>query len=153
MGLKAKLKAEGFADNEIRIEYAADARYAGQVHQLTIPVPFAASVGKAEIAAVVENFHAEPKSQYTYNRPTVPVEFLQWRVCVGLAGSATALAQKQSPGAPKNRGTRMAYDFASRTKVPTTVYHMDDLFPGATFEGPAIVQSSTTTVVMGRAMR
>lgn len=148
-GLRSKLRGEGFADDKIRIEFFADARYSGQVHQLTVPVPFAEKITTAQIAEAVQNFHSEHKSQYTYNRPTVAVEFLHWRVTgVGLAGSTTATAKTES-GAPKKRGTRLAYDFSMRAMVPTTVYHMDDLFPGATFEGPAIVQSSTTTVVIG----
>jgi len=147
--LRAKLRGEGFTDDKIRIEFFADARYAGQVHQLTVPVPFAEKVSAEQIGQAAENFHSEHKSQYTYNRPTVPVEFLHWRVTgVGLAGSTTAVAKKEA-GVPKQRGTRMAYDFSQRAMAPAAVYHMDDLYPGATFEGPAIVQASTTTVLIG----
>ncbi|MGO4567981.1 hydantoinase/oxoprolinase family protein [Rhizobium sp. 2YAF20] len=147
--LRAKLRAEGFTDDKVRIEFFADARYSGQVHQLTIPVPFAEKITVGHINQAVESFHAEHKSQYTYNRPSVPVEFLHWRVTgLGLAGSTTAIAKPEA-GSPPKRGERMAYDFGRRAMVSTAVYHMDDLFPGATFEGPAIVQSSTTTVIIG----
>uniref|UniRef100_UPI003F4937CD hydantoinase/oxoprolinase family protein n=1 Tax=Ensifer adhaerens TaxID=106592 RepID=UPI003F4937CD len=147
--LRAKLRAEGFTDEKIRIEFFADARYSGQVHQLTIPVPYAEKVTGSQIAEAVENFHSEHKSQYTYNRPTIAVEFLHWRVTgIGLAGSRTAIG-KNEPSTPPKRGSRLAYDFGSRSLVETAVYHMDDLAPGSSFVGPAIIQSSTTTVIIG----
>jgi N-methylhydantoinase A len=147
---RARLREEGFAPEAISLERSVDARYPGQVHELTVPVPGTEKLAAADIAVIEQAFHAAHASRFTYSRPELPVEFLHWRVTAVGASSAVPVARptpSASDGAPC--GSRPAYDADAGQIVTMPVFQADDLSPGATLAGPAIIQASTTTVLLG----
>jgi len=147
---RERLRAEGFRDDQITIERNVDARYLNQVHELTIPVP-AGEVDGALLAALEATFHAEHREQFTYEIPGVPVEYLHWRVtAVGRTGQVAAGDGEAplEPTVPRPAGERPAYVEEEGALVPTPVYDLADLVPGAEVAGPAIVGSPVTTVVI-----
>lgn len=148
--LRERLRAEGFQDDSITVERFVDARYPGQVHQLTVPVPSGKAFELADLATIKETFDAEHKSRFTYSRPQMPIEFLHWRVAgIGTTSGATLNVESREAGAAPVRGHRRCYDLDAGEMVDTAVYHSDDLVPGATLSGPAIIEAPTTTILIG----
>lgn len=144
------LRRAGFSDSEIRVEYATDARYPGQVHELLVPLP-GATLDAGQLKQAEELFHSEHRRKFTYSRPELPIEFLHWRVAV-IGQHQTPLAsggftQPQRPATPGGqREIWVAGDW-----VPAAVFDMDALEPGMTITGPAVIEASTTTVLLPKA--
>lgn len=146
----ARLTADGFTREAISLERTVDARYPGQVHELTIPLPSSRGYGRAELAAVETAFHAEHERQFTYARPDLPVEFLHWRLS---ASGHLEIAPEESVDVTGEAsdalvGEREVYVEELGGVTTTPVYRAELLAPGATLDGPAIVQAATTTIVI-----
>ncbi len=147
---RARLLEEGFTEDQIHLERFVDARYPGQVHELTVPAVRSATNGETDLRAVERVFHDEHEAQFTYARRELPVEFLHWRVSAlgrmplppsnGSGGHRRTLAQPA--------GECEAYFESVGGLVATATYSALDLTAGAFLEGPAIVQAPTTTVVV-----
>jgi N-methylhydantoinase A len=146
---RSGLEQAGFAPAETRLERFADARYVGQVHELTVALP-PGSVEDAFAGAVANAFHDEHERLYTYARRDLPVEVLHWRV---RATGATpppppAAAAPEAPAGLAPAGTRDVV-FADHGVVATAVYTADSLAPGHRIAGPAVVDGPTTTILAG----
>lgn len=153
---RAGLAAEGFAEGSIRLQRLVDARYPGQVHELTVPAPDGTPYSGTHMRAIERAFHEAHAERYTYARPELPVELLHWRV-TAFADTASALRLEESdaaaPGCSVSAseaqiGTRDAYFDESGGLVPTPVYASERLVDGVRVEGPAIVAAPTTTIVL-----
>lgn len=148
-----RLKAEGFSDDTIHFERYVDARYPGQVHELTISIPHGRRLSQQEIDKTVAAFHDEHRRLFTYSRPELAVEFLHWRVSgIGQVAGSTDGDRDESPrtgrpAKPLPAEHREVWIDSRTTSV--AVYEADQLAPGDAFEGPAIVQSPTTTILVG----
>lgn len=150
---RERLRADGFSDDQIDLERLVDARYPGQVHELTVRVPGSSALSTDDLQTVVDGFHDEHKLLFTYSRPQLSVEFLHWRV-TGV-GRIEVLEQPQAPTEADQNvpaeaalvGSRSAWMDGGMAVVD--VYDGERLAPGAVLHGPAIVQSPTTTILIG----
>ncbi|HTT94476.1 MAG TPA: hydantoinase/oxoprolinase family protein [Solirubrobacterales bacterium] len=146
---RAELLEEGFTEDEITLEREVDARYPGQVHEITVPVPGTAQLGPADIETLVGSFHEQHLAQFAYNRTTMPIECLHWRVAAIGAGAAPARPGAEAGEAEvKPMRTTEAYSSASGEVEEMPIYDVATLGLGAAVSGPAIVAAPTTTVVL-----
>ncbi|MGE0066581.1 MAG: hydantoinase/oxoprolinase family protein, partial [Solirubrobacterales bacterium] len=147
---RTELLEEGFEPGEIELERSVDARYPGQVHEITVPVPSGTELGAAEIETLIAAFHEQHKAQFAYNRDSMPIECLHWRVAaIGRSGAGAEPAPAApSEGEVEPIRTAQAYSSASGELVATPIYDVADLGLGATVSGPAIVAAPTTTIVL-----
>jgi N-methylhydantoinase A len=146
---RAQLHEGGFADEQIDVFYSVDARYPGQVHELSVPLT-GAVLDEDLLAETVRQFHAEHQRLFSYSRPELPVEFLHWRLsAVGRLPLATPTRREVGERVEVvARGERMAWFDAAGGRVPTAVHMVEDLASGAVVHGPAVIQAPTTTVVV-----
>lgn len=149
-----RLRRDGFDEAAISTARSVDVRYRNQIHELTVPIPGKARYTEEDLQQIVNAFHAEHHSQFTYSLPGVPVEFLHWRLS-GIATSrrvprprSAEAAQGLQAGEDARTGSREAYFPEHRGKVETPVYSMTKLVPRATVMGHAIIESHNTTVVI-----
>ena len=148
---RARLWADGFTDDEIDLKRYADARYPGQVHELTIPIPGVQVYAVHDVKAIEKRFHAEHGRRFAYDRPDLPVEFLHWRLS---STGSTGLVRSQIPQSPIEAteaaliGERDVYFPVAADVLTSQVYIAERLRPGTRFPGPAILQASTTTLVV-----
>ncbi|MFN8215949.1 MAG: hydantoinase/oxoprolinase family protein [Solirubrobacterales bacterium] len=146
---RAELLEEGFAPEEISLQRSVDARYPGQVHEITVPVPSGHRLESADVAELVADFHEQHLAQFAYNRESMPIECLHWRVAaIGAAGVARAATVVASDGEAVPVRSAEAYSTARGELVQTPIYDVADLGIGTAIEGPAIVAAPTTTVVV-----
>jgi len=150
-----RLRQDGFADGDIRLERFVDARYPGQVHEITVPVPAGAPAAgfAAELAG---GFHREHERLYTYCREDLPVELLHWRVRATGRTPALTVAAAQAGESVAQHGARVAAAqgarsivFAGHGSLRADVYASSDLAHGCALEGPAVIDGPTTTVLVG----
>ena len=74
-----ELHADGFAQEQIRIQRALDMRYAGQGYEITMPCGDE-PLRDGGLAALRRQFDAQHKSMFGHNAPEEPVEIVSYRV-------------------------------------------------------------------------
>ena len=126
-------------------------RYVGQGHEIRVPLP-AGEVGAAQHFTLLSSFEMVYRDLYERLGPPVPVEILNWRIVSSGPAPALRLQVTAPSGAGAQsalKGERPAYFPETGGFVPTPVYDRYRLSPGATFDGPAIVEERESTAVLG----
>ena len=139
---------EGIAADRVRFLRYGKLRYENQEHSVEVALP-EGGIGADAVAAIVDRFHRSYEREYTY-RLDAPVEF------VGAHVVAIAEVGKLEP-APLPRTDRSLrdavkgrrqVDYATEGVHEADIYVGELLEPGMRFEGPAIVESRSSTVVV-----
>ncbi|HEY1373358.1 MAG TPA: hydantoinase/oxoprolinase family protein [Candidatus Binatia bacterium] len=141
------LAEEGIGEKEARFSFGVDLKYVGQFHEVTIPFSSPAT----DVKQLESDFAARHLKLYGYNLPGQPVEALHWRLTT--IGRTERPRFARAASAPsKSARTKRDVVFDGR-KISTNVYRGGELNPGASFEGPAIIEEPTTTIVIPPACR
>ena len=123
-------------------------RYQNQEHFVEIALPDGA-ITSTQINTIVENFRTNYEREYTY-RLEAPAEL----VCYHLVAIAEVDKLKPEKHPRTGRKVKAAVkgkrevDFVEAGIHQATIYNGDALEPGMSFEGPAIIEESGTTVVL-----
>jgi N-methylhydantoinase A len=149
--LFGELEAEGrrrlgadFA-GRVRVAYAVDMRYGEQTFEITVPLPGVDIEAADLMEQVVERFHRRHEELYTYSAPGQDVVLVNARVAV--IGELPALPAEQASAASGDAQPKSRRVYLGRwTEVP--VYDLESVRAGLEVKGPAIFESSTTTVVL-----
>jgi N-methylhydantoinase A len=150
--LFAEMEAEGLErlrasfDGPVRTARSVDMRYGEQVFEIAVALDGVDWEVADPLPQIVERFHRRHEELYTYSLPDQETVLVNARVAV--AGILSALPQEPDlPEAPPAaaRSERRTYldDW-----VTSPVYDFDGLAPRQTIAGPAIVESSMTTVLL-----
>ena len=147
----ARSELEGTATGDVRIRASVDMRYQGQGWEVRVPI-LGLVVTRDELAASF-------KTAYTnlYGRAVVgvPIEVVTWRVraecpapAVRLFDEGGILLRDERILTAARRRLAWLPDFEGPIEVP--VFRRDELEPGMRFEGPALIEETDTTIVIGR---
>jgi len=144
VGLDAGLDLSGWA-----ITRAATARYAGQGHEVPVPLPELAMDALEFAAAFVTGFGQAYRATYGFDDPGRAVEVIDWNVVAA------------RPSAPRNRTSvqthgggvagprsRPAYYPEYGGFVDCPIYEQDSLQAASAITGPAIIEDVETTIVL-----
>jgi N-methylhydantoinase A len=148
---RERLAAEGIPPDHRAFERSLDVRYAGQAFDLTVDAPDPIDADALE--AVAARFHERHEARYGHASPGEPLELAAVRVRArGLVDPPDLRAEGGDDLADARRETRQvrfdpAVDGGGST-LKTAVYDRERLPTGTTFEGPAIVEGSESTVVV-----
>jgi N-methylhydantoinase A len=144
---RLRLKEEGVAAGDMSLQRAVEMRYVGQWRQLTVDI---GSEPMQDLEAVRDRFHREHKRAYSFEDRNRMVEIYSLRVV------ARGVVPKPQPATPST-GTGETPEPASRRPVhfdadvgyvDTPVYRRETLAPGATLEGPAVIEQLDSTVIL-----
>ena len=128
------------------IHYLAEARYPSQVYELDLPLSSRNLAGDEDIMLIRSQFHRLHQEIFSICDPTSHVEIMGWRAQV-----TCHLGKKDLPGLTHrpagDRGTRTAY-FGGEGLVETRVVDFDAFPVDSRLDGPAIIESALTTVVV-----
>jgi len=146
---RRELREEGFADNEIAVERALDMKYVDQVHECRVEIPVFA-IDASRLPEIEEAFHRRHEALYTYCERDNTPELINLEVNVyGRAPRvATPTSHPRDEGSPEPAGTRSCLFAEEGRYRPTPVYEASALAVGDAIEGPAIVEETTTTIVV-----
>lgn len=143
-----KCENEGMTREQMYVERFADMRYLGQEHTIKVDIPDGA-IDAASIDQAIQNFHQAHQREYSFELQN-PVELVNYHVVVFGKIEKQPLAQKSTTGAAVTealKGTRRV-DYDDHGIHDADIYDLSLLEPGMTFEGPAIVEDATNTLVI-----
>jgi len=140
----AWLRSTNFSDSRLWFERAADLRYVGQEHSVTMPlrIDFGAADAEAQIKAAFDTRHLQ---RYGHNALEERAEIVAVRVSiVGVLEkpAQTKIAAGNGTPAADARVDERSVRFDDGPAVRTIVYERSRLVAGDRFAGPAIVEES-----------
>ena len=140
-----RLLGQAAVDDAPLVEAWLDARYAGRHREFKLPLPLPVPTYGATLRADFDRLHRE---RFGHADRTAPVEYVAVRVRIRTVGDPLTLplARSGNPGALEPKRTRPVA-FAAQPE-PTPIYEGDHLAPGATIEGPAVVEDRHTTTLL-----
>jgi N-methylhydantoinase A len=146
------------AASGVAVARAADMRYVGQEHPVTVALPPDVFKRRSR-EALKRRFDEEHLQRYGTNAPEEPAEIVSLRATVSGAMRKPPLERiargGRTPPASARRGKRSAY-FAELGKAALTpTYAREELRAGNRIDGPALVEehASTTVVLPGDRLR
>ena len=143
----AAYKAEGIADDRIRLERALSMRYQGQEHSVRVPVG-ASALTENDIASIIEDFKAAYEREYTYRLDNA-VEVVNFSIVAYANVDRPALAViEEGPDAEKALKGSRRVDFDKEGTLDTAIYDRKLLGRGADISGPAIIEEAGSTTVV-----
>jgi N-methylhydantoinase A len=123
-------------------------RYAGQGHEIEIPLP-AGKPGPGLGREIRKRFDRLYQQQYGRIIPNVDVEIINWAFIVATPGQPTARVAKPRPRQrARSDSKRKIFWGQSRKTLQVPCYRREALRAGDFLEGPAlIIENQTTTLV------
>jgi N-methylhydantoinase A len=139
---------EGIAAGQVTFLRYGNLRYENQEHGVEVLLP-AGEIDPAAVGEIADTFHSSYEREYTY-RLDAPIEF------VGAHVVAIAEVGKLAPTPLPTTGLRLgdalkgrrAVDYANEGLHEADIYGGELLEPGMSFDGPAIVETKGSTVVV-----
>ena len=143
------LRTEGFPDAQHEFVRTADLRYFGQAFEVRVAVPDR-SFDAAAAEEVAGRFHAEHHVLYGYDFASDESQQVEWvnvRVSgIGPIRRPEIRRHEETGRAASPTGRRPVCFEPADGYVETPVYWREDLGPGVTVTGPAIVEEFGSTV-------
>ncbi len=127
----------------------ADMRYAGQGHEIRVPLPDRPLI-EADGQRLREDFERLYLEIYGLTMAQMGVEIVTWSVTVGADAQRPETAVEVAAQDPvPAKTTRAVFDADAGEIVETPVYWRPDLQPGMRLSGPAIVTERETSTIIG----
>ncbi len=144
---REQLEATGIR-GEQRMSRTAEVRYAGQGHELDVPVP-PGPLGP-EVLSAIQGAHAEVyAAHYGYAElPGVPLEATNWKLEIASVAPPVALAAPAQAAGDPSKGSRPLYLHENGGFVDCPVYDRYRLGIGASVTGPAVIEERETTALL-----
>jgi 5-oxoprolinase (ATP-hydrolysing)/N-methylhydantoinase A len=145
---RAMVGAVGVDDQAVRVERRAEMRYAGQFHDLEIPLPPRLDGAMADVLRAT--FDREYARLYGQALDGYPVLALNWRVLVAGPGRALDLrGASDAAGATQAlKGRRPIYLPEENASVEVPVYNRYHLNDDAVIVGPAVIEEAEATTIL-----
>jgi len=142
------IRETGFDPAEAQVTRLADMRFAGQGFEVVLELPegpYDAGSATALRAAFEEVY----RETFARTPPDVEPEIINIRVSMAAEVPGVDVKADVSGGGDPKTGSRPAYFPEAGAYVETTVYDRNRMGPGYAFEGPAIVEESESTLILG----
>lgn len=143
------LRQSGVDKKDAVIERVVEMRYSGQGHEITIQLPDGV-LSAASIPEIERRFIEEYEFRYNRSIEGMSMEMVTWRVVV--QGKMPQMEVKQfsktATDTSSYKGNRQVY-FEEVGFMKCPVYDRYALTPSEKFEGPAIIEETESTTVIG----
>jgi N-methylhydantoinase A/oxoprolinase/acetone carboxylase beta subunit len=147
----AKILEKAGTIEEITYERSLEMRFIGQGAETNVPIPHR-DFSQMTWEEVRNLFDQRYQALYGRTYPESPAEFVSFRVRASLPQHPLRLPKIEKKVASLKdaiKGKRPAYSPIARDFIHYTVYDRYKLFPGATFDGPAIIEERESTAIVG----
>ena len=143
---RTRLAFDGFAADEMEFIRELELRHPGQIGTIRVPISCKEPLSPEAIA---RDFRAAHQRLYGHDDPTAIIEIAAlFAVGIGRLPRVRLNTYALNVSTPKPATERPVYFPQTRGRIATRIYHGADLIPGAKFHGPAIVEETTTSVVV-----
>jgi N-methylhydantoinase A len=144
----ASFRGHGVDTKAIVFKRTADLRYVGQFHEVETDVPNG-TLGLDTVEAAAGAFARKHEELYTFAMPWKPVEILTLRLKATTPSVPFTLPQvAQGSGDPAGAFKRRRNCRFNGRDVDTPIYDGEKVLAGNVISGPAIIEETTTTVVI-----
>ena len=144
----AFIEGPGAGSLEQEVEFTAEARYPSQIWEIEVPLRGKRIEDEHALAAFVEDFHRNHEALFTFADSESSIETVGWRANVRCRlRDSINLSVDGATGGREIAGHRSVY-FPDTGFVEARVVHFEGMDAGETVDGPAIIESSFTTVVI-----
>jgi N-methylhydantoinase A len=150
----AELKAMGFGQDKVVVQRSLDMRYRFQAHELNVALKRgAAPVGQADLSSLDSAFDA--LYEQSYGRGSgyreAGKEIVTFRVRATAAIGKPEFAKEPGAGGSSNSAVKekrpvFFEEYSDFTDTP--IYDFARLQPGMEIDGPAVIESAVTTIVV-----
>jgi len=123
-------------------------RYLGQDHSVEIPIDNK-EFDKASIKKIISDFHSQYEKEFTYKLDS-QVDMIQFHLVAFAKIDKPDLQERKKTGVAIDKTIKenRKVDFDEMGVHDSKIYDFDLLEPDMEFEGPAIVEDPSTTVVI-----
>jgi N-methylhydantoinase A/oxoprolinase/acetone carboxylase beta subunit len=135
---KAELRAEGFSPKRQVITLSVDVRYIGQSFEITLPLE----------PGYREAFDRQHGKTYGYSNPMRATEVVNVRVSAAGVTDKPKFPFARVAGATKAKPAAVRPGRFAGKNVRISFYRWDDLVPGSTASGPAVIAGAEATGVV-----
>ena len=138
--------AEAAFEGEIHCRRSADMRYGEQIFEVEVPLDDVDWSGPDPGAAIADAFHRRHEALYTYSLRDQEAVLVNVRLAVVGRLPAVPAEPALAQGPPASPGAVRRVHLGGWRELP--VYELDTLAPAQRIDGPAIVESAATTVLL-----
>ena len=136
---------------EIRFDRALDLRYVGQYHEVRVDRISGNAIKEPDLEIIRELFHRRHERLYGYALEEAPVELINARLAaVGITEKPAPTEEPEAEDNPDRafRERRRIFLPEGRRFSEAPVYDGDRLAHGDRLEGPAVVETAMTTILV-----
>ncbi len=143
----AQLGKQRLGEEDIATRFTADMRYLDQIYEVNVAIPDLSQDDDAIRQSWASLFHERYQTLYSYHQLDQEIRLVTLRATVtGKLPSITLPAKAGTVSTSESKkGKRRVF---TGTWTEADVYSADDIGPGAVIDGPAIVESDFTTVLV-----
>jgi N-methylhydantoinase A len=147
---RAALEASGIATDDVAFERAADMRYVGQEHAVSVRMPASVALEDAR-GEMKRRFDAAHQQHYSHSASAEPADVVSLRVTAIGRLAKPALREIDHGGmlpAAAARTADRSVTFDGHGPVSTAVYDRARLLEGNVIEGPAVIEEDASTTLV-----
>jgi N-methylhydantoinase A len=147
---RAALEASGIATDDVAFERAADMRYVGQEHAVSVRMPASVVLEDAR-GEMKRRFDAAHQQHYSHSASAEPADVVSLRVTAIGRLAKPALREIDHGGmlpAAAARTADRSVTFDGHGPVSTAVYDRARLLEGNVIEGPAVIEEDASTTLV-----
>ncbi|MEE9198688.1 MAG: hydantoinase B/oxoprolinase family protein, partial [Dehalococcoidia bacterium] len=144
---RAKLREQGVPDEEMEVVRSADMRYLDQIYEVTVPLPNLSQEDAALLDEWASNFHQRYQDLYSYHQSDQEIRLITLRVSV-LGHLPRITLPEQEAGAELDKAQKGSRRMFLGEWQEAPVYAMSRMSPGMEIEGPAVLESDFTTILV-----
>ncbi|MGO9702505.1 MAG: hydantoinase/oxoprolinase family protein [Xanthobacteraceae bacterium] len=140
--------AAGAAAHDMHIDFLVEARYLHQVWEIDVAVEPDRLFGAGGVQVLSQAFHRAHEHIFAFSDPHSPIEVIAWRAAVRCPVGVhpdLKLAHAQTP-AEMPQWRRAFFPQSGWVEVPVLAF--GDIEPNRRIDGPAIVESPFTSIVI-----
>jgi N-methylhydantoinase A len=141
------LATEGFTGERVRFARMLDCRYQRQIFSVQVDVE-PADLTKPNYDWLVGKFEASYEALYSHIHKNVAGYVDTCRLAAFGVQPPLVMKQREGTGADPSKARRGARRVYLGAWTDASVYWFDDLLPGMTMKGPALVDSASTSVLI-----
>ncbi len=145
----AMSRMKAWFEGPVRIERSAEMRYGEQIFEIDVDLDGIELAAPDLVEQIDRRFHQRHEDLYTYASPDQEVVFVNARVSA--VGDVPRInengAIEERVGTARPKGVRTVF-LGGPAEVP--VYDFASLGPNHRIAGPALIESETTTILIGR---
>ena len=146
MELEGRSRLKEAFDGDVSISRSADMRYGEQIYEVDVSLDDVDFNDDDLMKSISDRFHKRHEELFTYSLPDQDAVLVNGRLAA--IGALPDLPQEPKTEARAASGHRTTRKIFLSGWVDAPVFNLEELVPSQKIEGPAVIESSTTTVVL-----